>query len=413
MVRSSRELILEKLPLLALVAASSVATLFAQKTALQPLSHLSILARAGNGLISVVAYMGQMFWPVDLTVYYPFPLQIVIFPSVLLSLVLLVCVTAAVFFLGRSRGYLVTGWLWYLIMLGPVIGILQVGNQARADRYTYLPQIGLFLLLTWTVADLTARWRHGRIFLGVVCVAVLTALAWTAHTQTAYWQNNLSLWAHALASTSNNVVAEQNLAQAVYERGRRDEAMVHFENALRIDPKLASVHSSFGVVLLEVGRVRESLAHLQTAIQLDPNDADAHYNLGNTYLQTARMKEAVAQYNRALEINPIDTEVRNNLAWVLATCPDAEVRDGIRAVEIAERADSLTSNKNPVISATLAAAYAEAGRFDDAVKAAERALQLALNESNPSRAESIRAQMELYRSGRAFRDRRYTPTTFR
>jgi len=406
-LRIARNVLFEKLPLLGLVAASSVATLFAQKVALQPLENISIMARLGNALISGVAYMGQMFWPSGLAAYYPLAAGNIVLPQVLLSLVLLVGISMAVFVLRRRHPYLVTGWLWYLIMLGPVIGIVQVGNQARADRYTYLPQIGLLVLLTWMAADLSARWRHRRLFLGTFSTIVLIALAFSARTQASYWQNSQSLWTRALACTSDNVVAEQNLGQAVYEQGRDDEAIAHFERALQINPIQASVHSSLGVVLLEIGRVNESLAHLQRALQIDPNDGDAHYNLGNTFLQMARPNEAVAQYSRALEIDPNDTEAQNNLAWILATCPDARVRDGTKAVKIAERADSLTVRKSPVISATLAAAYAEAGQLADAVKTAERASELALTEGNVSRADAIREQLQFYRSGSPFRDERY------
>jgi tetratricopeptide (TPR) repeat protein len=144
-------------------------------------------------------------------------------------------------------------------------------------------------------------------------------------------------------------------------------------------------------------------------VEIAPNDGDARYNFGNTLLELGRAREAIAQYSRALEINPYDIEAQNNMAWVLATCPDAGVRNGIQAVAIAERADSLTMRKSSVISATLAAAYAEAGRFVDAVKTAERAFHLASAEGNQSRANSIRTQIELYQRGTAFRDRRYTP----
>jgi tetratricopeptide (TPR) repeat protein len=184
---------------------------------------------------------------------------------------------------------------------------------------------------------------------------------------------------------------------------------VHFQNALRIDPNQATVHSALGVAFLEMGRIQQSLTSLERALEIAPNDADAHYNFGNTLLQLGRAREAVAQYSRALELNRDDVEAQNNLAWVLATCPEAKVRDGIRAVAIAERADSLTLRKSPVIAATLAAAYAEAGRFADAVKAAERAFQLASAEGNQSRANSIRAQIGLYQTATAFRDGRYTP----
>jgi tetratricopeptide (TPR) repeat protein len=405
-VPSLRRLVVEKLPLFGLAAASSLATLFAQKVALQPLAKISVMTRIGNALISCLAYIHDLFWPSGLAAAYPFVIRDITVSRVLLAAVLLAGISVAVFVLRRRHPYLVTGWLWYLIMLGPVIGILQVGNQSRADRYTYLPQIGLVLLLTWMAVDLSASWRHRRIFFSALSMTLLVALAFSARTQAAYWRNSQSLWTHALSCTSDNVIAEQNLGQAVHEQGRLDEAIAHFEKALQINPVQASVHSSLGVVLLETGRVNESLAHLYTALEIDPNDGDAHYNLGNTFLQMGRASEAIAQYSRALEINPDDTEARNNMAWILATCPDARVRNGPRAVETAERADSLTAGKSPIISATLAAAYAEAGRFADAVKTARRALQLALSENNNARAESIRAQMELYESGAAFRDRR-------
>jgi Flp pilus assembly protein TadD len=162
------------------------------------------------------------------------------------------------------------------------------------------------------------------------------------------------------------------------------------------------------VVLLELGRPEESLSHLQTALKIDPENGEAHYNLGNTLLQMGQANEAVAEYMQALKINPNDTEALNNMAWILATWPDARVRDGAKTVELAERADSLTRGKSQVISATLAAAYAEAGRFAEAVKTGQRALQLATSEGNAPRADSIRAQIQVYQSGAAFRDHRYT-----
>ena len=407
-VPGMRKLILEKVPLLALAAASSLATLFAQKVALQPLATVSLMARIGNAFMSCVVYLYQVFWPSCLDSLYPFQIDQVRPGKVLVAMALLAAISVAIVYL-RLRRYLVTGWLWYLIMLAPVIGILQVGSQAHADRYTYLPQIGLYLLLTWAAADLIERWRHSRLILSILAIGIVLALAFVARTQASYWQNSETLWRRTLACTSRNSGAEQNLGQAIHEKGNVEEAMVHFQNALRIDPSQASVHSALGVALLEMGRADQSLISLRRAIEIDPNDADAHYNFGNTLLQLGRAREAVAQYSRALEINRDDLEAQNNLAWVLATCPAAAGRDGIRAVAIAERANSLTLGKSPVVSATLAAAYAEAGRFADAVRAAERAYHLALAEGNQSRANSIRAQIELYQAASAFRDRRYTP----
>jgi lipopolysaccharide biosynthesis regulator YciM len=404
--RLPREVILEKLPLLGLALASCVATLVAQQTAMQPLANISLPFRAGNAVIASVIYIRQMLWPSGLAAFYPLASGDIAVSRVLLSLLLLAGISVAVFLLRRRR-YLLTGWLFYLIMLAPVIGILQVGSQAHADRYTYLPEIGLALLLTWTVADLSARWPYRRPLLSVLSVAIVAALTFSAHTQASYWKDSETLWTHALSRTSDNLTAELNLGEAVYKLGRVPEAIGHFERALQIDPNQASVYSSMGAALLEIGRPNESLATLQKAIELDPKNSDAHYNLGNTFLQMGRGNDAVAHYKRALELASDDIETMNNLAWTLATSPNALVRDGSKAVQVAERADTLTNRASPIISATLAAAYAEAARFPEAVRTAQRAIQLALNEGNESRASSVRAQLSAYESGKAFRDRRF------
>jgi tetratricopeptide (TPR) repeat protein len=402
-----RKLILEKLPLLGMVAASSVVTLFAQTIALQPLANISVPLRLGNALISCMVYLRQFFWPSPLTAYYPFAEGEVVAAKVLFSVALLATISTAVFVLRRHR-YLVTGWFWYLLMLGPVIGILQVGNQAHADRYTYLPQIGLCLLVTWAAANLCSRWGHRSLFLSALSLSILIVLAFEARTQAFYWQNSESLWVHTLAFTSDNVVAEQNLGEALHEKGRMEEAIARFQNALRINPNQASVHSSLGVALLETGRPEQSLAHLQTAVELDPHDGDAHYNIGNTLMALGQADQALIHYNAALQINPDDAQCLNNMAWLLATSPNARARDGTKAVALAERAVSLTDNKEPRTIATLAAALAETARFPEAVKTAARAALLAHDEGNFGLADSISGQVELYRANRPFRDRRYS-----
>ena len=404
---SPGKLILEKLPLFGLVAASSVVTLFAQRIALQPLANISVATRIGNALISSVVYLRQFFWPFPLTAFYPFAPGEVVTLRVLVSAALLAAISLAVFLLRRHR-YLVTGWLWYLVMLGPVIGILQVGNQAHADRYTYLPQIGLCLSVTWAAADLFSRWKRREFLLGPLAVGVITVSIFCARTQTASWKNSESLWRHTLAFTSHNAVAEENLAETLHENGQTLEAIAHLENALRIDPYDASVHSLLGVALLEIGQVDESLAQLQTAVQLDPHDADVQYNLANTFMALGQAGDAIAHYDAALKINPDDVQSLNNMAWILATCPDTLVRDGTKALALAERAVSLTNHREPRTIATFAAAFAEIARFPDAVATAQRAADLAQSQGNLALADSIRGQAELYRAELPVRDHRYS-----
>jgi tetratricopeptide (TPR) repeat protein len=201
----------------------------------------------------------------------------------------------------------------------------------------------------------------------------------------------------------DDAVAAANLGNNFQEHGRMVEAIAQYQKALQIDPNQAEVHSNLGVVLSETGRVDDSIAHLQKALEITPNYADAHYNLGNSLLRAGRVEEALAHYKKTFEIDPSNVEARNNMAWVLATWPETRIRDGRKAVELAERADVLTDRVNPVISVTLAAAYAEDGRFPDALKIAERALKLAIGQGNTALANSIRAQIDLYQSSSPFR----------
>jgi tetratricopeptide (TPR) repeat protein len=436
-------LVIEKLPLIVMGIAACAVTLFAQRVAIQPVENFPLPMRLGNAVVACVDYLRQTFWPVDLAVFYPWDAARIQVQSLAIAGVILAGVSVVVF-LVRRRGYPVTGWLWFLIMLGPVIGIVQVGNQAHADRYTYLPQIGIVLMLTWGITDLLGRWRAVRFLLVPLAVGALGSLAWFAHAQTSYWHDSEQLWSHALARTTNNRIAEENYGQALYQHGKTDEALFHLDKALRIEPNdavahaalgailleipeqekeaiahlersleifpnQAAVHSTLGVALLGARNAEESFKHLQAAIALDPDNSDAHYNLGNTLLYLLRPKDAVTEYERAFQLNPKDAEALNNLAWVLATWPDPAGRDGAKAVEWAEKADALTQKRSAVHVATLAAAYAEMGRFAEAIKTAERALQLATDAGDTARAEFIDVQMEQYRANTPLRDQRFVP----
>lgn len=400
-------LVLEKWPLFLLVIGSSVVTIIAQRGAMQPISRIGFTARLGNAAIAYLDYIGRMFWPKDLAVLYPWYAERLQPSRIAFATLLLAAICLAVLLLRRHR-YLVTGWLWYLIMLVPVIGILHVGNQSSADRYTYLPLIGLFLAVAWGAAELMARLPYRRVLSASGALVVLAALVFAARSQAAHWRDGETLWSHALAATTQNIIAEANLGDALYRhKNKPAEAWVHFEKSLRINRHQPELLSSVGVFYLDAGRIDEARSHLEEALAIQPNFADAHYNLGNLYLQVGVAEEALNHYQRALETKPDDVQALNNLAWILATWPNFSIRNGVKAVALAEHADSLTSRRNQVVAATLAAAYAEAGRFPEAVTAAERAMRLAAAEGKEARALSIREQLETYKSGNAFRDNRY------
>jgi hypothetical protein len=223
---------MEKIPLLLLSAASSVATVYAQTFTIRSLENLPMSWRLENAFVSIVIYIGQMFWPANLAVFYPHPRDQLPLWLVAFSIALVGAITIAAVALGRKRRYMLVGWFWYLIMLVPVLGIVQVGLQGHADRYTYLPHIGLYLLVTWGIVDLTARCRFQRQLLGAAAVIAVVALTWCAAVQASYWRNSRSLWERTIAVTSNNDVAHTNLGNLFSAR----EAIPHYEKALQIAP---------------------------------------------------------------------------------------------------------------------------------------------------------------------------------
>ncbi len=543
------QLLLEKLPLLGLALASSVVTIVAQHEALQSFEQLSLPVRLGNAVISYVAYLGQMFWPTGLAVLYPFRAGDIGVLEVAPSLVLLVGISAGAIVLRRRCPCFLTGWLWYLIMLVPVIGIVQVGAQARADRYTYLPQIGLSVWLTWAAAEGCAGRRYRRVVLGGLATGILAALMFCARAQTAYWRNSESLWTHTLACTSDNYIAHNNLGRVLFKKGRVDEAVaqyqmalqikrgfayacynlgdvllqqgkvdeavaqyqtalqnksdyaeahvslggalvqkgqvdeaiaqyqmalqinpdyaeahinlgnalcqkdrvneaiIHYQTALQINPDFAEAHNNLGNALLKKGRMDEAIAQYQQTLQINPDYAEAHYNLGNALLKKDRVDEAIAQYQKvlqiksgnakihysfgnallqkgrvdaaiaqyqqALQIKPDAPGVLNNLAWLLATCPDAHLRDGVQAVKYAEQACELTHHGVTPFIGTLAAAYAEAGRYDDAMAAAQQACALATAAGEPALLEQNRKLLALYRARQPYHEAvgKFVPAT--
>jgi tetratricopeptide (TPR) repeat protein len=465
-------LLYEKLPLFGLAVASGVVTIFAQARAIQPFDKISLPLRLENALISYVVYMGQMFWPRNLAVLYPFTTKGVGITGVVLSVVVLAGISAGAFVLRRQRAYILTGWLWYLIMLVPVIGILQVGSQARADRYAYLPQIGLYVVLTWAVAELSGAWRWRRGVLVGLSTIILGSLILCSGVQVAYWRDSESLWTHTLACTSDNAIADSNFGVTLIQKGSVDEAIVHYQEALKIKPDYAEAYYNFGNALLRKGSVDEAIVKFQKALEIKPNFLEACYNLGNSLLQKGRMDEAIAyyqkalkikpdcaqacsnlgyclfqkgsvdeaiayyqkaleikpdyaearnnlnnallqkdnmdnaitNYQKALQIKPDSLEVLNNLAWLLATCPDAHIRDGVQAVKYAGRACALTHYQKTIMVGTLAAAYAEAGRFDDAVAAAEKACALASAAGEPDLLEKNQKLLALYRARQPYHE---------
>src|SRR5437763_6415727 len=265
--RAWQRMILEKIPLFGLAAGAAIATMFAQTVTMASLEQLPLLPRLKNAGVSVVVYLRQMLWPTDLAVFYPHPHDQLNSLLVLAAAALIVAITVIAILAHQKYPYVFVGWFWYLVLLVPVLGIVQAGLQARADRFTYLPHIGITMLLTWTCADLTQRWRNRQIILASAATCVIAASMILAHKQTRYWRDSISLWEHALAVTSDNQTAHQNLAAALWTKGRipestlhaRAAAIVHARTTLKDFPFDVAMHNDFGVLLVQNGDVRAGI----------------------------------------------------------------------------------------------------------------------------------------------------------
>ena len=398
------QLVFEKIPLITLSAVSSMVTFLAQRGAIGWTEQLPVPTRISNALVAYVIYIRQMFWPTRLAVFYPHPENRLPALEISLALIVLVGITAIAFIFRRKAPYFVTGWLWYLGMLVPVIGLVQVGWQGHADRYTYLPQIGLYIAVTWAVTDLTHSWRFQRIALGAAAVVVLGALTWSSRLQTSYWRDSETLFTHALAVTSNNDVALNNLGIIFLEKGQLDDAISKLQAAIDLRPENAPAHDNLAKALLKKGQVAEAMVHYRKFLELEPVNVEARNTLGTALIQQGHLREAIDQWQQALALQPENGNAASNLAWVFATCTDESIRDGTRAAELGEKALRISGGKIPMIHKVLAAAYAESGRFADAVETAQRGAELAASQGNPALAAELESNIALYQYGRPLRD---------
>jgi tetratricopeptide (TPR) repeat protein len=398
------QLLLEKIPLLVLSAASSAATILAQRQATGSADELPFIWRFENALVTCLTYIRQTFWPSNLSVFYPHPEGQLNVWLVVAAGLLLIAVSAIAFAWRRKSGYLVTGWFWYLIMLLPVIGIVQVGLQGHADRYTYLPQIGLLIALTWGVAELTTGWRYRFAILSGIAALVLGGLSASAWQQIGYWKNSETLWTHALQVDPNSDVARGGRGDVLLGRGDVDGAVRDFQAALSIRPNNAEVHSRLADALLRKGNAAEAIAHWEKALEMQPEDVTARDRLGAALAQEGRVEDAIVQWRASLRYDGGDGNALNDLAWVLATSPDISTRDGASAVTFAQRASDLAGGSNPMILRTLAAAYAESGQYARAVEAASQGAEAAAAQSNSALAEELRRNAEAYGKGLPMRD---------
>jgi tetratricopeptide (TPR) repeat protein len=315
-IRALRRSVIEKVPLLLLSAALSVATIFAQRQGEARLEELPFMWRITNALAACVVYIWQMIWPANLALVYPHPGRLPLW-EIAGAAALLFAITIFVFVFRKRKPYFVTGWFWYLVMLLPVIGLIQVGGQAHADRYTYLPQLGLYLIAAWGIVDLSVLRRHHREILCAAAAVIIAAFAWRAWIQTSYWHDSEKLWRQTLALTNQNDIAHQGLGEFLLQHHRVDEAISEFRTVLSRHPNSPDANFQLASALIEKGEFESAVEYYRKVLAAGSDTTTAHCALGDALLQLGKLDDALNEYNRALKIDPANSRAETSLASAL------------------------------------------------------------------------------------------------
>jgi tetratricopeptide (TPR) repeat protein len=411
-------LIVEKIPLALMTVACSLAALATENKVMASMESMPWRWRVANALVSYVVYLEQFFCPLGLAVFYPHPRDTIPTWSVIVAAGVLLAVSAAALLWWRKYPFLLVGWLWYLGMLLPVIELVQLGRQARADRYTYLPQIGIAIALVWGVERGSRfwpyrRWTQERVSrnsggknafetveirrqqrqtsvrhaLGIASVGLVAGLMACAWRQTSYWRDSETLWAHAVACTERNSVTHTNLGLALAERGRFDDAIGHYRKALEIERDVLPYYN-LGIALAALGRPAEAVDAYRSALAVKPDDAKVRGNLGAALVGLGRVDEAVVEYRKALEIDADDAAANSNLGAVLAA--RGQVDEAIAHY----RRVLKTKPEMAAVHFNLGAALYHQGKSSEALDHWREALRLAAAQGNRALADTIRTQID-------------------
>ncbi len=388
------KLLLEKAPMFVLTALSSIATVFALKS-----DNPTTYSYLANPPVAITASLWKLIYPVHLAAIYPWPPHGWPPWEIFNACVFVGALTTGAYLLRRTKPYLLVGWLWYIGMLFPVTGLLQTGTQAYADRYTYLPGIGISIAVTWLAADWAGGQNYRRITLGVIAGALFCILSIACWRQVGYWRNSVAIWTHTIENTKNSFIAYNGLGEAFFQQGqfenalaayrasdksvgidtvgntelqqgRIQDAALHFRAAVRIDPGFADAHNNLGYALYWLGQVDQAISEYQEALRLDPALVQAHDNLGGAFFSQGRLDEAITQFREALRLNPSDPKVHNNLGGALFAHGKAD--DAIAEFQDALRLDPTFAEAHY----NFANALLQLQRTDEAIAEYRRVLQI-------------------------------------
>jgi tetratricopeptide (TPR) repeat protein len=429
-------LVMEKIPFFLLSAGSCAVTFLAQKNAaVASLEKVPLTLRFENALTACAGYLWKTVWPADLAVFYPLPQHIAL-PDVAAAALVLVLISAAVWQARKRSPCLLVGWLWFLGALVPVIGLVQVGDQAMADRYTYFPLIGIFIAVAFLADDCARRFGFLKMPFAIAAVFILAACLFLTERQLRFWRDSESLFTHALAAADDNALARLNLGAALEEKnesaralaelqkalqldprrheiynnigrllageGRPQEALPYCRDAVRLDPQSALSHTGLGIVLRELGRFDEAAEEFSESERLDANYAPPHFEMGLALLEQGRDAEALTEFREALRLEPDNFQRLIYISRVLASDENPQARNGTEALALAARAVKINADADALD--TLAMAYAEVGRFDEAIQTGAQALALAGAAGSQNEAVDMKRRLEFYRKSEPWRE---------
>jgi tetratricopeptide (TPR) repeat protein len=434
-----RRLALEKWPFFLLSAASCVVTFLVQRSgeAVASLETVPPALRLENALTAYALYLLKIIWPVNLAVLYPLPRAIPWFAT-LAAAAVLIFLSATAWRMRKRSPYGLVGWLWFLGTLVPVIGLVQVGDAAMADRYTYFPLVGLSLAVAFSIRNLARRFQFPKVAVTAAAVMVLAGCLVLTEYQLRYWRDSESLFRHTLAVTKDNHLAHLNLgtvfqnegrlneALAEYREaarwspgffrahnnlgsvlddlGRPEEALAEYRLAMRLKPNLPALHDGIGIVFVELGRFDEAMSEFSEAARLDPDYPWPYFQMGKALLQQGRDAEAIDKLRMALRIDPDNYQILAYTARVLAADEKPGIRDGQTALVYAVRANVLSDGTLPFVLDALGMACAETSHFDDAQEASERAIQIATAAGLKQDVASLQQRLRLYQNHQPWRE---------
>jgi cytochrome c-type biogenesis protein CcmH/NrfG len=373
LITSFFRLLAEKIPLLAISAAASAMTLVAQKRGggLVSSDHYPIFDRIANAIVSYIEYIGKMIWPQNLAVFYPFPKD---FSAMLMagSLLALIFISVLAIRWARQYPFFIFGWLWYLGTLLPVIGLIKIGDFAMADRYTYIPLIGLFIIVAWGIPEICANFRFKKIILGAAAIIILVSFSVATWSQVRYWANSIVLFEQALRVTENNFFAHFALGHAYANQGRFDQSIANFKEAVRINPNIATLHTDLGRALATQGKFREAIQKLKDALEIKPDSPEAHYSMANVLVAQQKYDKAIYHFSEVIRLCPNLIAGQRTIIELNLMGYDKIISSlqGLGEIdqEIRLYLEILTKNPNDYDTLRkLAIAYSIKGNFDEAL----------------------------------------------